>query len=413
VENVFTFTQLNNLPLRLARGPSVGRIRDLLLDPSHDPYLIEAIVVRREGRLWRLPAQFEDVTVGGLRLTEYASQTQPFESDGNELLAVRRDVLDQQIIDVNGRKVVRVNDVDFEMCSRNGYFVLRALRVDVGISGAFRRLTEGLVPRAWLARASRWMAGRTIPWNAFNLIETDPARRVKLQIGYEALARLHPADVADIVEELAPDQREAVFESLESEIAADILGEIEPRFQRSILQSLDSDKAADIVEEMDPDEAADILADLPQKKSEEILKDMQPEDRDEVSDLLEFREDSAGGRMTTDMITLSTGATVAQAIEALRTFEGPVEAVNTIFLVDEEGRLFAPVPLTRVLLASSDTPLADLRVEPVAVTEDERDTAVAEKFDKYNLLTLPVVDAERRLKGVITADDVISMLRGR
>jgi magnesium transporter len=247
-----------------------------------------------------------------------------------------------------------------------------------------------------------------------DLIETDPARRVKLKIEHERLSKLHPADIADIVEDLAPAEREAVFETLDEEVAAEALAEVDPKLQVSIVESLDSERAADIVEEMQPDAAADLLADLSKERSDEILEEMEPEEREEVSELLEFREDTAAGRMTTDYVALSPDSTVDDAIAALRQFEGGIETVSTIFLVDKDNKLVGAVPLASLVLSSADTRLSTLAPgQPISCLAGANEKEVAALFDKYNLLMLPVVDAEGVLTGVITADDIISLLRSK
>jgi Mg/Co/Ni transporter MgtE len=260
----------------------------------------------------------------------------------------------------------------------------------------------------------RHIPPRSIPWDFVDLIETDPARRVKLKISHERLARLHPADIADIVEELAPDEREAVFETLDEEVAAEALEEVEPKVQKAIVESLDSERAAEIVEEMEPDAAADLLADLPEERTEEILVQMGPEEREEVTELLEFKENTAAGRMTTEFLALPDSSSVHDAIETLRNFEGGVETVSTIYLVDAKGKLVGAVPLPKIVLARETDPLISLTQEPLISTKaGAGEKEVAEIFDKYNLLTLPVVDDEGRLTGVITSDDVISLLRAK
>ena len=253
---------------------------------------------------------------------------------------------------------------------------------------------------------------RSIPWDFVDLIETDPARRVRLKISHERLAKLHPADIADIVEDLAPDEREAVFETLDEGVAAGALEEVEPKVQKAIVESLDSDRVAEIVEEMQPDAAADLLADLSDERTEKILEEMAPEEAQEVSGLLEFKEDSAAGRMTTEFIALPVTATAHDAVEALRRYEGGVETVSTIFLVDSRQTLSGMVPLAKLVLAAPTTPLLALTQEPlISCHANASDRDVAELFDKYNLLTLPVVDDQVRLTGVITSDDVINFLR--
>jgi Mg/Co/Ni transporter MgtE len=192
------------------------------------------------------------------------------------------------------------------------------------------------------------------------------------------------------------------------------LEEIDPRLQVKIVESLDSDRAADIVEAMDPDAAADLLGDLPRETSDEILEEMQPAEREEVAELLEFREDTAAGRMTTEYLAMGDSATVQDAIETLKQFEGGIETLSTIYLLGADAKLMGAVPLAHIVVASSDTPLKKLAVEPLISTHaGANEKAVAELFDKYNLLTLPVVDDDGRMTGVITADDVISLLRSK
>src|SRR5206468_8839541 len=219
---------------------------------------------------------------GGVRTSSPASDWSPPDAEG--LFLLERDLLDQQIIDVHGRKVVRVNDVDLHPETTDGRVQLKIGSVDVGARGAVRRLLKGVIPMAALRPVLQRIPPRLIPWDFVDLIETDPARRVKLKISHERLAKLHPADIADIVERLAPDEREAVFETLDQEVAAEALEEVQPRVQKSIVESLDSERAAEIVEEMDPDAAADLLADLGEERTTEILKEMEPEERQEMTE---------------------------------------------------------------------------------------------------------------------------------
>ncbi len=329
-------------------------------------------------------------------------------------MLLSRDLLDQQIIDVHGRKVVRVNDVDLHQDTSSSHPTLKVAAVDVGARGAVRRLLKGVVPAGPLRALLRQIPERVIPWEFVDVIETDPARRVKLKISHERLARLHPADIADIVEDLAPDEREAVFETLDEGVAAEALEEVEPKVQKSIVESLDSERAAEIVEEMNPDAAADLLADLSEDRTEEILLEMAPEERKEVSGLLEFKEDTAAGRMNTQYLALNVIANAHDAVEALRNFEGGIESVSTIYLVDSHGTLAGAVPLAKLVLASPGTPLLSLTREPLISSHaGAGEKEVTELFDKYNLLTLPVVDDHGKLVGIITSDDIISLLRAK
>jgi sporulation protein YlmC with PRC-barrel domain/CBS domain-containing protein len=396
-----------------ASGAASGRVREVALAPQEDRSRVALLIVKTPAGNRVLPLAAVSTINGGVRASTAAAEWTA--ADGSEgLLLLSRDLLDQQVIDVHGRKVVRVNDVDFYYDITQDRSVLRVGGVDVGARGAIRRLLKGMVPAAALRVLLLRVPPRDIPWDFVDLIETDPARRVRLKISHERLAKLHPADIADIVEDLAPDEREAVFETLDEDVAAGALEELEPKVQKAVVESLDSDRAADIVEEMEPDAAADLLGDLSDEQTKEILVQMQPEERQEVSGLLEFKENTAAGRMTTEYIALPVTATANDAIEAMRTFEGRMENMSTIYLTDSHGTLSGAVPLAKIVLAPSSTPLLALAQEPlISCHEDAKEKEFAELFDKYNLLTLPVIDEHSQLTGVITPDDVIAMLRAK
>ena len=405
-------TELLGLPVLDPAGPA-GRVREVAIAPAEDRSRIAVLIVRTKAGDRVLPFSSIRSMNGGLR-TDTQISSWPLANGSEGLFLLGRDLLDQQIIDVHGRKVVRVNDVDLSQDTTSKQPVLRVVGVDVGARGAVRRLLKGVFPPSALRTLLNRIPEHPIPWEFVDLIETDPARRVKLKISHDRLARLHPADIADIVEELAPDEREAVFETLDEEIAAGALEEVDPKVQKAIVESLPSERAAEIVEEMNPDAAADLLGDLPEERTSEILQEMAPEERQEVSDLLEFAENTAAGRMNPEYLALGVSATVEHAVEALRHFEGGIESVSTIYLVDSRGTLAGAVPLAKLVLASPSHPLLSLTQEPlISCNPGVNEKEVAELFDKYNLLTLPVVDENKRLTGVITADDVISLLRAK
>src|ERR1700757_5502835 len=319
--SALALTELLGAPVIDSTGHSSGRVREVALTPQEDRIRISLLIIKTKTGDRVLPLQSVTSINGGVRASTLAADwALPNGTEG--LFLLERDLLDQQVIDVHGRKVVRVNDVDLHQESVGNRSVLKVASVDVGARGAIRRLLKGVVPLAALHLLLNQIPPRSIPWDFVDLIETDPARRVKLKISHERLAKLHPADIADIVENLAPDEREAVFETLAEEVAADALEGLEPKVQKSVVESLEPDRAADIVEEMEPDAAADLLADLSEDRTEEILVQMQPEERQEDTELLEFKENSAAGRMTTEYIALPVAATTNDAIEMMRTFEG-------------------------------------------------------------------------------------------
>ena len=408
-----SLSELLGLPVFDPDG-RVGRVREVALVPQEDASRIAALVVRTSDGDRLLAGNRLQSINGGVRTGEALASWVAFSSSQGMLL-LERDLLDQQIIDINGRKVVRVNDIDLMVeVNEHNEVTLRIANVDAGARGAVRRLLKGMVPRATLSAMMSKIPPRYIPWDYVNLIETDPARRVHLKISSDKIEKLHPADIADIIEDLAPAERDAVFGALDEEVAAHALEEIDPRLQVSLLNSMEDGRAADIVEEMDPDAAADLLNDLSPERSEAILEEMEPDERHDVEELLDFEEDTAAGRMTTDYMSLPPTAHVRDAIEMLRNFEGGLESVSTVFLVGEGEILVGAVPLVKLVLSPLDTPLSELTSEPLIRCRPGADeNEVSELFDKYNLLTLPVVDEDGVLTGVITADDVISILRGR
>jgi Mg/Co/Ni transporter MgtE len=253
----------------------------------------------------------------------------------------------------------------------------------------------------------------SISWEHCNIVEPDPQRRLRLNISFEPLEKMHPADLADIVEDLSPEDREAIIEGIDTETAAETISELEPEVQAQILESLETERAADILEEMDPDEAADLLNELEEETSEEILDEMEDAPKAEVEELLEYDADTAGGLMTSEFIALHADATASDAVDALRGNPDLAESTYSLFLTDMDGRLIASLPVTRALLARPDQVLKDLASDqsPLAVPSGEPNKRVVELFDKYNLLSLPVLDEEGRMAGVVTVDDVISVLR--
>ncbi len=408
-----SLTAILGTPVTSVRGTMRGRLKDVAVGTGEEAGRVAGLVVKtRKGLEIVASGEVRWTESGALELRPEATLS-PLQGDENFIL-LRQDLLDRQIIDVHGRKVVRVNDVNLRWQSNGNGDQLCVTEVEVGLRGAVRRLLSGTLPKRTLENLVSRLPQRVIPWNFVDMIEVDPTRRVKLNIEHERLAQLHPSDIADILEDLAPAEREAVLRTLDEEVAAETLEEVEPKLQKSMVQALDSETAAGIVEEMDPSAAADLLAELSEERSEAILEEMDPEERQEVKDLLEFREDSAAGRMTTEYVAVPQTATVADAIRALRGFEGDPETITEVYLIDSGEVLKGVVPLARLVLARPETRL-EVLTEPrfISVSFDQHENEVAELFDKYNLRALPVVDKAGKLVGVVEADHVIAFLRSR
>src|SRR5580698_1220930 len=344
-ENFFYFTDLLGLPVFDLKHRRIGRVRDAAIVPLIHPARIDRYLVGA-GSSW-LSIRYDQIatiSLDGIQLSN--EKLYPYHSD-EYMLRIQRDLLDQQIIDVNGRKVVRVTDVSLEVV-KDDRDALSILEVDVGVRSILRRLLQGVVPPRWIRKLQSPITPNSIRWDFCNIVEADPLRRLRLNISNDKLELLHPADLADIVEELGPAEREAIIGTIDSEVAADALSEIDPRMQASILESLEPDVAADIVDEMSPDQAADALAELEEETSAEILEEMETEPVTEVKELLEYDEDTAGGMMNTEAIVLPAETTLTQAMAQLREHEDLLENTHVLFLSDEAGRVTAQVPLARL-----------------------------------------------------------------
>ena len=395
-----------------AQGNYVGRIKEFFIEPADQPNRIAHYLLGR-GRFQPLVArhdQVASVAPGTLRLNVNERLLDPYEPN-EAWLAVQKDLLDQQIIDTSGRKVVRVNDVDLAEQRTNGNVELRVTQVDVGLPGAVRRLFQGIAPQKFIRKVQQRLPPSSIRWEFVNLVEPDPLRRVKLRITHEKLEDLHPADLADIIEELSAAERQGIIASLDEETAAAVLAELDARLTSQIVEKLDPEKAADILEEMAPDAAADLLADLPKETSEELLEEMPGQEAQEVRELLEYDPSTAGGMMNPDFVFVGEGATREEVLEWMRNQELNLDQLDTIVLLDKAAQFSGTVPVARLLLAEPGKPLSQLKMEPLlSLPPDAGDHEVFEIFDKYNLRMLTIVDENSRPMGTITVDDVVSKL---
>lgn len=395
-----------------AQGNFVGKVREFFIEPAEAPNRVSHFLLSR-GRFQPLVAkhnQVASVAAGKLELN-VSERALELYSPNESWLAVQKDLMDQQIIDTRGRKVVRVNDVDLTEFRTNGNVELRVAQVDVGLPGAVRRLLQGVVPPLVIRKLQSQLPQRAIRWEFVNLIEPDPLRRVKLRITHEKLEDLHPADLAAIMEDLSASERQSIIASLDEETAAAVLAELDARLTTQIVEFLDPEKAADILEEMAPDAAADLLADLPKERSEELLHEMPGLEADEVRELLEFDPATAGGMMNTDFLFVGETSTREEVLTWIREQELSLDQTDTIVLLDTSAEFSGVVPVARLLLAAPEQRMNELKVEPLlSLPPNANEKEVFELFDKYNLRMLTVIDKENRPIGAITVDDVVSRL---
>jgi magnesium transporter len=394
-------------PVADVDGQYIGHLTDLIASLRGEmPHpKIAAIEIKRSGRTLLVP--FSEVAVliaPAIPLTRLFQDIVPY-GPGEQDLYLMRDVLDKQIIDTNGVRVVRVNDL--ELVRVDGHFYIA--NVDIGGSGLLRRL--GLLKAAqWLAaRFGRRLRSSTISWDDVELLPGD--QPIRLRVPGDKVVELHPADLAEIISDLNRSESSRFLDSLDVKTVAETLEEVEPDFQASLVRTMPDEKVADVLEEMAPDEAADLLAQLPQDRSQELLSLMVREEAEDVRKLLAHPEDSAGRIMTTEFVAISPDLTAEQVICALREMTEEAETVFYIYVTDSEDHLLGVFSLRELVLARPQTPVTEFmhrRVVSVKLLDSQ--DQVAQIVAKYNLLAVPVVDNEGRLQGIVTADDALDKI---
>jgi len=390
-------------PVRDRQDEPLGKIADLIVAVG-DPYPpVTGLVVQTEGRRIFVPwSSVTSLDETGARLRTRTIDIEKFRARPDEI-QLRADLLDKQIVDIDGRKVVRVNDVRLDTAGDS----LRLMAVDVGGAGLLRRLGAE-APFRTIARNLRVpVPEKYIDWEDVDPVETSIAS-IKLRVPHGGLAELHPADLATIIDQLAPRDRAGVLASLDDEAVADAIEEMEPDTQVEVLEDLEPARAADILEEMSPDDAADLVADLSESARDEILALMERDEAAEVQELLGYPEDTAGGIMTTEFVSIPAHLDAAATIDRLRELEPDAETIYYVYVTDDDGRLVGVLSLRDLIVAPPATPISEVMIrEPVAVGVLADQDEVAEVVAHYNLLAVPVVDDEGRLAGIVTVDDAI------
>ena len=399
-------SQVIGQPVRDQNGEAIGKVADLIVAVGERYPPVTGLVINTDRRQIFLPwSSVAAVDVSGATLSTSQLDITKFSQRPNEIL-LKLDLLDKQIVDIDGRRVVRVNDVSLDEVEGS----LRLVAVDVGTAGLLRRL--GIErPYRRIARGLGRSAGeRYIDWEDVDPLESTIAA-VKLRVPHAGLAELHPADLATIIDQLTPRDRAGVLASLDDEAVADAIEELEPDSQVDVLEELLPDRAADILEEMSPDDAADLVADLSDTTRAEILALMEKTEADEVKELLGYPEETAGGIMTTEYIAVPANLTAAETIDKLRALEPSAETIYYVYVVDDDERLVGVLSLRDLIVAKPETQINEVMIdEPVAVGVLDHQREVANLVARYNLLAVPVVDESGRLEGIVTVDDTLDSL---
>ncbi len=403
VKMQFYLSQVVGRPVRDPQGEPIGKVADLIVAIGDRYPPVTGLVVSTDRRRIFLPwSDVASFDVQGATLNTDRIDITKFRQRPNELL-LQADLQDKQIVDLDGRKVVRVNDLRLDEIEG----MLHLVAVDVGAAGLLRRLgVEG--PYRTIARNLHLpVPERYIDWEDVDPVETSIAS-IRLRVPHGGLHQLHPADLAAIIDQLAPRDRAGIMATLDDEAAADAIEEMAPDTQVEVLEDLEPARAADILEEMSPDDAADLIADLSDAARNEILPLMEREEAQEVADLLSYPEESAGGIMTTAFVTVRDDLTAEQTIARLRELEPDAETIYYIYVVDEAGRLVGVLSLRDLIVAAPTTLVrAFMNPEPVAVDVLADQDEVAQVVARYNLLAVPVVDGAGHLEGIVTVDDAI------
>jgi CBS domain-containing protein/sporulation protein YlmC with PRC-barrel domain len=393
-------------PVLDPKGDELGRVKDFVVVKGEPLPKISSIIIERKKGLLNLP--WTVLNIFNKRIISanvYGEALQSYELDEKDLLLVR-DILDKQIVDVNGVRVVRVNDVKLE-----GYDTEAVLlAVDVGMRGILRRLGFERGGEDLMRLFKKHLPYNLISWNYIQPFEPK-LTKISLTVPRQMLSELHPADIADIISQVSHKEGATFFKDLDVDVAAEALSELKPETQVDIITGMDTDKAADIIEEMPPDEAADILSDLPVDKAKEILESIEKEEAEDIQELLSHEEDTAGGLMTNVFIAYPPETTVKKAMENFKKDAEEIEIVYYIYVIDADEKLLGVVSLRDLLLADLDAKLSDIMETKLkTVTPETDEMEVAEITSKYNLVALPVVDIEGFMLGVVTVDDVLDRI---
>jgi magnesium transporter len=406
-------SELCGRPVELLTGTQrsrIGKVEDIAVAGSESyPPVVGLYVKGTDGVVRYSPFSSilsitdHDVTVGAPPLE---GTNAPVAID--ELL-LQKELLDKQIVDVDGRKVVRVNDVKLAPAGEH----LRVIAADVGLPGLLRRLGLRYVGDRLLDRVPAPGVGSAlISWDAVQPLHLEgPGEALRLRVPQDKIDRIHPADLASIIEDLASSDQASLIGSLDEETAADALEQLPVDTQLSILEDLNPDRAADIIENMEPDDAADLLGEIDTDKQREILELMEPAEAQDVRELLAHSEETAGGLMTTEFLSLPPNLTVAQAFEHIRTAAEDAELVYYIYVLDPQERILGVVSLRELIKADPGTQVSSIAIDDVVTVElDTPSEEVATTIARYDFVAVPVVDAEGRMQGIVTVDDVIDVL---
>ncbi len=395
-------------------GKKLGRLKDLLIhtvlnesNGNNERPKVMAVRMRVQNRTALYDIRYFEFIKEGVQPHVSCSQLAELPEDlVNKGILLAEVIMDKQIVDLNGRKLVRVNDVRLVNLP-SGMF---AIAVDVGFEGLLRRIGISVAIKMILGIFKLTLNSRFILWDDVEAIDFSNYN-IRLSKSLSKLHTLHPSDLADIMEEMGRHSRNSVFSSLDEEKAADVLEELEPHVQIHIIESLPLGKAADVLEKMPANEAADLLDELEEDKAEMLLREMQRESSDEVRELLEYPDNTVGSLMNTEILSFNEFKTAQEIIDELRNKKPEAEELYNLFVTNDENELVATFSLRDLVIAHPETALHQfMKTDPVFLTDNQKIGDIAETISRYNLLAIPVVDETNHLEGMVVIDDVIEDL---
>ncbi len=385
----------------------IGKVTDFLVNKPDDVFpKIDGLVIKTsQGARYAPIETVGDVDAqGSIALTTTPKEPAPPEQDALYLIA---DLLDKQIVDVDGRKVVRINDLEIARAGN----ALRVVAADVGVAGLLRRLGLKSFGKRFTPGIYRSIPRAMIAWDSVAPIRENNPAQVSLSVKESKLARLHPSELAEIIGDLSTREAAAVVRQLDDETAADAFEHLDADTQRSLIEDIGTERAADIIEEMDADDAADLLAELDEDRQQELLAEMNEYTASELRALVQYPEDSAGGLMTTDYTWIFPHRTAEATIRKIREIAPTSEFIYYLYVVDKSDLLLGVLSLRTLLLADPQASIDSImQSDVVTIQPDTPADEVAATIARYDMLAAPVVDAQGRMLGIVTVDDAIDAI---
>ena len=409
----YYLSRVENSKVISSQGEKIGVLKDLAIDMALPNPMVVAARVKTQQGMELLDFSSLLIRKQNRQYVFVCENIKKSQASPDGLIFLKQNVLDRQIVDINGKKIVRVNDIKMTMIHRDTFVVA----VDVGLEGLLRRLSFAKPLTLLMKRFKKEIPSKFILWNDIEAVDfaSTTYSGIKLSKTYEKLSRLNPSDLADIIEDLNKNAQMAVFKSLDDEQAADVMEELEPEAQVHVIKNLSTEDAADLLEIMPADEVADILDELDEDKAEELLQEMQTIASDEVRELMEYDNNTVGSIMSTDYISFNEKWSVDQAIQELRRLKPESSWAYYLYILDDQEKLLATVSLRDLVVSEPATRLDEImNTDVIFVNDEDNIKTMTEIISKYNLLCVPVTDKEGHMLGVVVIEDVVyDLLKSR